>query len=41
MLSILLAETTETSAWNPLRSKMKHFAKVINSLKAVNHKVHK
>ena len=31
----LLVETTETSAWNPVRSKMKLFLKVINGLKAV------
>ena len=34
------AETTETSAWNLLRSKLKLFAKVISGLKAVTHKVH-
>ena len=40
-ISKLLAETTKTRAWNPARSKMKLFAKVINGLKAVTHKVHK
>ena len=40
-ISKLLAETTKTSAWNPARSKMKLFAKVINGLKAVTYKVHK
>ena len=37
----LLAETTGTSVWYSVRSKMKLFTKVINSLKAVTHKVHK
>ena len=40
-ISKLLAETTKTSAWNPARSKMKLFAKVINGLKPVTYKVHK
>ena len=35
----LPAETTETSAWNPVRSKMELFAKEINCLKVVTHKV--
>ena len=34
-----MAETTKTSARNPVRSKMKLFTKVINGLKAVTHKV--
>ena len=37
----LLAENTETSAWNPVRSQIKLFTKVINGLKAVTCKVHK
>ena len=37
----MLAETTEISVWNPVRSKTKLFAKAINGLKAVTHKVHK
>ena len=41
LISYLLIETTETSAWNPVRSKTKLFAKVIKGLKAVTHKVHK
>ena len=40
-ISELLAEATETGLWNPVRSKMKLFAKVINGLKAVTHKIHK
>ena len=40
-ISELLPKTTETGAWNPVRSKMKLFAKVINGLKAVTHKIHK
>ena len=38
---LYLAETTEASGWNTVRSKMKLFAKVINGLKAVTHKAHK
>ena len=45
----LLTEATETTGvefckwneWSHARSKMKLFAKVINSLKTANHKVHK
>ena len=37
----MLRETTETSAWNLVRSKMKLFTKVINGLKGITHKVHK
>ena len=33
-------ETTETSSWNLVRSKMKLFTKEINSLEAITH-VHK
>ena len=40
-VSWLLAETTETSASNPVRSGMKLFGKVKNGLKAVTLKVHK
>ena len=40
-ISKLLAETIETSVWNPVKSKMKLLAKVINGLKAITHKVHK
>ena len=32
---------TETDAWNPVRSKIKLFTKVINGLEVVTHKVHK
>ena len=39
--SQLLAETTETSARNPVRSKIELFEKVINGMKGVTHKVHK
>ena len=41
LVSKLLAKTTETSAWNPIRSKMKLFKEVINGVKAVTHKLHK
>ena len=37
----LLPENTESSAWNPVRSKIKLFTKVINGLKAFTYKVHK
>ena len=30
-----MARTTETSAWNPVRSKMEQFTKVINGLNVV------
>ena len=36
-----MARTTETSAWNPVRSKMEQFTKVINGLNVVILKAHK
>ena len=36
-----MTENTETIAWNPVRSKMKLFAKVIDCMRAVTHKVPK
>ena len=37
----MLAETTKTSTWSPVRSKMKLFAKVMNGLKVVTLKAFK